>query len=133
MSPVAPAISLMMSEWGPATLMTIGASISRPSLERDALDPPVVAADLGHGRAEEELAAVRLRGPLEVVRGELRVVDVARARRVDRAGEALLGLVPEVRVLGALGRIERVRVEDRHALLSSWSVVHSSYSTPTSR
>ena len=49
---------LMTNECGPATLTTIGASISVPVGQRDAGDAAVGAADLGDLGAEEELAAL---------------------------------------------------------------------------
>ena len=80
--------------------------------QRHAGDAAVGAADLGHLGAEEELAALGLGGPLEVVGGQLRVVHVARPGGEDRAVELALRLVPEVRVVGALGRPEGVRAID---------------------
>ena len=62
-----PAMRLMTNECGPATLTTIGASISVPSVERHAGDAAVGAADLGDLGAEEELAALGLGRALEVV------------------------------------------------------------------
>jgi hypothetical protein len=98
-------------------LTTIGASISVPSVERDAGDAAAGAADLGDLGAEEELAALGLGRALQVVGRELGIVDVARAGGEDRAVELGLRLVPEVRVVRALGRPEGVGAVDRDLLL----------------
>ena len=88
---------------------------SRAVVEGHARDPPVAPADTGHGGGEAELGAGRLRGPLQVVGGQLRITHIARLGREDRAGQVLGGVGPEVGVVGPLRRTEDAGVEDGHA------------------
>ena len=84
-------------------------------LERHALHTPVPAD--GHDLpVEQELAALDLGRPLEVVGRELRVVHVPGSRRVDRARQLLLGLLPEHLVVRPSRRPERVDVVVGHTL-----------------
>ncbi len=71
--------------------------------ERDAGDPTVGPADVGHLGVEPELAAHCLGGALQVVGGELRVADVAGVGGEQGTDELAFGFGPEAVVLGAAG------------------------------
>ena len=78
-------------------------------------DTATCAPDLGHFGIEAERGAFRLGGALGVVRGELRVADVAGAREEHRAEAVVAVGLAECRVVRPLGRAERAQVVEREA------------------
>ena len=110
MSPVTPAISLMIVECGPADVDDDRRRDPFARRQRHARDPTVGAIDRRDRRAEAELGAVVAGGVGQVVGGEHRVVDEPAVGVVER-GELARRVVAERRVVDPLGRVVAPDVE----------------------
>jgi len=76
------------------------------ALQGHANDPSVILPYANHLRVEQERRPLGFGGALQVVAGQLRIVDVTRGRDEDGSGNRFSGRVAEGVVVGTLGRIE---------------------------
>ncbi len=88
----------------------------RAILQRHAEYAAVGAPDVDDFGIEHEFASMCLRSPHNVMRGKLRVVDVARTRRVNCPMNLLCWLLPEALVFRASRWVERILRVDGHPL-----------------
>ena len=100
---------LTTEECGPATLTTTGCVDRGAVRERDAGDPALPTPDGRDLRVEAEARAACLGGPLQVARGQLRIVDVAAGREQHRARDLAVA-VAEGRVVRSPRRREALQV-----------------------